>query len=285
MTRKYLTPVVIVAVALLCTAYECDNCNSSGSSGGSSGGGNSGDSGGSTTTITYNASYEFESVNLRYNYSSRHNSWQDMYLDAGDLYQAHGTDPTKLEGVITNLYNILENSDNYSGENKPKVEITFKTSDGKSTTHSCTKDDVGSNYVQNLPNFGTQINSMIVKVESITTPSNALKLCWSKTFDFNQSWWDFVEDKALSGNAKIEVGGYSKCIGSDRIFIARKVADEYVLVSYYEPTLLDGPVIDCDVEIVTTPIVTSPTLEGPIYINGKFDQQVMWAEPVALQVI
>ena len=94
-----------------------------------------------------------------------------------------------------------------------------------------------------------------------------------------------MEDKALSGNAQIEVGGYSKCIGSDRIFIARKIADEYVLVSYYEPTLLDSPVIDCDVEIVTTPIVTSPTLEGPIYINGKFDQQVIWAEPVALQMI
>lgn len=281
MIRKYLTPIVIVAVTLLCTAYKCDNCNSSGSSGG----GNSGNSGGSTTTITYDATYEFESVNLRYDISSTSDSWSKMYQDAGDLYQAHGTDPMELKGVINNLYNILENSDNYSDRNKPKVEITFKTSDGNSTTHPCTKDDVGSNYVQNLPNFGAQINSMIVKVESITTPSNALRLYWSKSFDLNQSWWDFVEDKALSGNAQIEVGGYSKCIGSDRIFIARKIADEYVLVSYYEPTLLDSPVIDCDVEIVTTPIVTSPTLEGPIYINGKFDQQVIWAEPVALQMI
>ena len=272
MVRKYLTPVAIVVVTLLCTAHKCDDSNS---------GGNGGNSGGSTTTTTY----EFESVNLRYDISSSSDSWSKMYQDAGDLYQAHGTDPTKLKGVINNLYNILENSDNYSDRNKPKVEMTFKTSDGNSKTHPCTKDDVGSNYVQNLPDYGAQINSMIVKVESITTPSNALRLYWSKSFDLNQSWWDLVEDKALSGNAQIEVGGYSKCIGSDRIFIARKIADEYVLVSYYEPTLLDSPVIDCDVEIVTTPIVTSPTLEGPIYINGKFDQQVIWAEPVALQMI
>lgn len=272
MVRKYLTPVAVVVVTLLCTANKCDDSNS---------GGNSGNSGGSTTTTTY----EFESVNLRYDFSSRHDTWTNMYADAGDLYQAHGTNPTELKGVINNLYNILENSDNYSEDKKPKVEITFKTSDGKTHIHQCTKDDVGSDCVQNLPDFGAQINSMIVKVESITTASNALRLYWSKTFDLQQSTWHFFEDKALSGNARIEVGGYSKCIGSDRILIARKVADEYVLVSYTEPTLFDSPVIDCDVEIVTTPVVTSPTLEGPIYINGKFDQQVMWAEPVALQMI
>lgn len=86
MVRKYLTPVAVVVVTLLCTANKCEDSNS-------------GNSGGSTTTTTY----EFESVNLRYDFSSRHNTWTNMYADAGDLYQAHGTNPTELKGVITIL--------------------------------------------------------------------------------------------------------------------------------------------------------------------------------------
>ena len=283
MRRRYL----FYSIILICTLTSCfSECSSNSGNGG---GGNNGHNGHSPDEperiISNDATYEFESVNLTYDLSNKHNTWTYLYLDTGDLYRAHGTDPTELKGSINNLYNILEYSDDYSESYKPKIEITIQPVGKEAVVHSCTKDDVGANYVCNLPNYGAQINSLIVKVESITTTANQIRLCWSKSFDLHQSWWQSVEDKALSGDAEIVVGGYAKCIASNDILITREVNGEYILVSYTDADFLEGNVIDCDVQITTSPAVTSPTLEGAIYIDGSYDEGIEWEEPTALQIV
>ena len=268
MKRKLIFPLTVAAFILFCTAFECESGSAA--------------SGGREPGTT---SYFFESVDLLYDFSSKNTSWRDMARDAGDLYVAHGTNPTEFKGSISSLYKILENSDNYYADNKPKVEITINTYGGDEITYLCDKYDVGDNYVQNIPDYSGQINSLIVKVESIRTSSNALRLCWSKTFDLQHSSWELYSDKILSGDAQIKVGGYSKCLGSDEVVIVRRRNGEYQVNTFLEPDVLEVSGIDCDVEIVTSPSASSPTLEQPIYINGNYDSHTKWDEPLAIIVV
>lgn len=269
MKQKLMAPLSITIVVLFCTAFECAT-GSSGSSGGNSSG----------TT-----SYYFDSVDLFYDFSSHHSNMTDLYLDAGELYVAHDTNPVELNGHIYSLYKILQNSDNYSAERKPMVKISINTCGGDSVSYLCSKDDLGDSYVQNIPDYGAQINSLKVDVESITTASNALRLCWSKTFDLQQSWWELYSDKILSGEAGIKVKGYVKCIGSDEIIIVRQKNDGYQVNTYLHPDVMEVSSIDCDVEIVITSATDSPTLEQPIYIDGDYNHHVGWDEPLAITII
>ncbi len=264
--KNILFTVVCVFTILTVTAFSCDDNND-----------NSGSS-----EIQYNAIYNFDSVNLKYDFSSADNDLNDIYNDAGDLYVAHGTDPNKTHGTITDLQEILRNSNNYSEDRKPKIAVTINpASGGNIIEHNCQSEDIGSNYISKLPNLDSNISTMIVKVESITTYLNNIRLIWSKTFDFNNGWWDAVEDKALSGRAEITVGGYTKVVGNNRIYLVR-ITDEglYQIVSYMEPEIMTNEVIECDVEIEEAEKNQFPGLsDRPIFKEDKPDGGINWNEP------
>ena len=264
--KNFLFTVVCVFTILTVTAFSCDDNN-----------GNSGSS-----EIQYDATYTFDTVNLKYDFSSAHNGLNNIYSDAEDFYVAHGTDPTKTSGTITELPMILCNSDNYPEERKPQITVTINpASGGDIIEHNCLPEDVGGNYIMNLPDLGPNISTMIVKVESITTYLNNIRLIWSKTFDFNSWWWSGVEDKALSGDAEITVGGYTKVVGNNRIYLVRKTDDgQYKIVSYMEPEISNNGIVECDVEIKSTDNHLFPGIsDRPIFKEDKPDDGLNWDEP------
>lgn len=283
-TIKHFAIIVGTSLIVMSCFKDCNKNNSS--SGSSSEGGNS--SGGSGNTIQYNATYEFESVNLEYDFSGASNGLNNISIDAGEFYQFHGTDPTKTQGTITNLYNIIENVD-FVEENsrKPKIEVTIKPSyGGGDIVHTCSVEDVGSNYVQNLPNIGPNINSIIVKIESITTQANNLRLIWSKTFDLNQQWWESVEDTALSGEAEVRFISYTKIIGGNTILLLRPTGDGcYTIISCVESNVMTNGVVECDIEFIKSNIVNPPGLDRPIFVGGQLVDSVEWVQPLAAQLV
>lgn len=253
------------ATIIFVTASTCDS-NSSGSSGNSS------------TT-----SYEFESVNLFYDFSQ---TTTDPYIDAGEFHAAHGIDPTKTKGKITNLREILLREADYPQYRKPAITITINHSSGEHK-HHCIDSEIGSNRVDNIPDYGANINSLIVEIKSILTEHNQTQMFWSKMFDLNGQWWSSVEDTALSGEAEIKTYGYSKVIGSNLIYQVRKRdRDSYEVVSYIEPAIMTGEVINCDVEFVTSEPPRFPIIgDLPIYRNGERDYSIKWSEPESVKFL
>ena len=259
----------LATLMILSTASICENSN---------------DGGSSNELITY----EFESVALKYNIGDIDSSTHMFLNDLGELSVAHYLDGTQTQGTISNLTDILCNAENYDGDKKPCISVTiYPASGGNPYVHNCTKDDVGNNYVQNIPNYGTNINSLIVKVESITTEANQMRLKWSKSFDLNQQWWESIEDTALSGEAKITVAGYTKVMDNGRILVVRMTEEGYYqIVSYAEPELLNEyGVVDCDVEIVSSNSTSSPSIKfRPIFKEGSMDGTLSWSEPEAIML-
>lgn len=270
MIGKIFISFVAAAVFLCINSPSCTTNN---------GGGNGSSTSSGTTT------YSFESVKLFYDFSNSQNSWAAKLLDAGDLHQAHSTDPSAFSGSINSLSRILEKSDNYIAERKPKVEIIINSFSDGDTTFVCTKDDVSDTYVQNIPDYGCQIQSLIVKVQSIMTPSNNLILRWEKTFDLQGEWWSLNSSRILEDNATITVGGYTKYAASNEVIIVRVRNGEYQVNTYLQPDVLEVSGLDCDVEFVTTPATSSPTLEQPIYNDGNYDELLLWDEPLAISDI
>lgn len=266
---KHFASIFSFAAAIIfVTASTCES-NSSGSSGNSS------------TT-----SYEFESVNLHYNFSQ---TSPNPLQDAGEFHAAHGIDPTRASGTITNLRDIISRESYYPHNRKPSITITINLAsenDGY-IEHTCTDSDISSNRVDNIPDCGANISSLIVKIESIITESNQIKMVWSKMFDLNGQWWSSVEDTALSGEADINICGYSKVIGSNLIYQVRKRdRDSYEVVSYIEPAIMTGEVINCDVEFVTSEPPRFPIIgDLPIYRNGERDYSIKWSEPESVKFL
>lgn len=281
--KRTLFSLGIASVVILSTSGACD---SSGSGSGSSGGG--------SQTITNDAIYTFESVNLRYDFSSKHNAWNDMYYDASELYVAHDVDPTKLSGTITRLNRILLNENNYPTERKPEIKVTINPAGYDPVIHICSANDIGENFIGNLPNYGVAVNSLIVSVKSITTssfPAHGLSLCWSKSFDLNQEWWDFYGDQNLNGNASVTVLGYTKSSLDGDIVLLRRVGgiNEYQLVTYGEDLsdlYSNNGVFECDVEFLPPNNHNNPHIwDAPIFIEDGFDNNATWNAPEAATII
>ncbi len=271
---KHVVFILATSIISMSSLSECSNS--------SSGSGNTG--------IQYDATYTFESVNLKYDFSV--DEYDDNFMlvqqDAGEFYQAHDTDPTTTSGEITDLCKILQRSDNYNNERKPKITATIRpASGGAPIVHNCSPNDVGNNYVQNLPNLGSNISSILIKVESITTEANQLRLIWSKSFDLNQQWWENIEDTALSGDAEITVGGYTKVMSDNKIFLLRQTDEGYyVIVSYIDEDIMNDGEVDCDVQIIRSrPIPPPGDLDRPIFMDGRLTDSVGWDEPLVGQIV
>lgn len=261
-----LTVVIVFTTASICDSSSGDNSPEG------------------SNTETYN----FESVELQYDFSNVGSIFNDITQDAREFYEAHNTDVMATKGTINNLRNIIWKVNEYDEEHKPCIIVKIKPASGGDTvTYECKSDDVGNNYVSNLPNYGVNVSSIIVMVESITTEANGIRLKWSKGFDLNQQWWESIEDTALSGDAEITVTGYTKVMDNGRILVVRMTEDGYYqIVSYAEPELLNEyGVVDCDVEIVSSNSTSSPSIKfRPIFKEGSMDGTLSWSEPEAIML-
>lgn len=210
-----------------------------------------------------------------------------MYIDAGELYVAHDVNPTELSGAITRLNTILYNESNYPEERKPEIKVTINPVGYAPVVHLCSANDVYEKGIANLPNYGINVSSFIVSVKSITTstePAHGLTLCWSKSFDLNQQWWDYYSDKNLIANASVTVLGYTKSTLSDNIVLLRKgkSMDEYRLVASGSEILGHNKdrIIECDVEFLLPEKYNIPSvLDSPIYVGNGFNRHVSWDSP------
>ena len=257
------------------TANTCESSsNGSGSSGGSAG--------------PKTATYTFDKINLSYNLDPAQNQWGPLTADIGELAVAHGLDGTTSKGVITNLQEILRNEDRYPDARKPEIKITIQPQGEDPVTQVCSQSDVGENYIQNIPDYGANINSMVVSIKSITTVAHKVQLCWSKTFNLNQQWWDNYSDKDLSMTAKVTVGAYTKCSSTNHTALLRSTGDgeEYDVLDVGEDVCLEEDIVECEVDpIPAEEVLLSPTLDRPIYINGNFTTQYEWKKPIAVVIL
>lgn len=266
-----LFPLAITTLFFFCTAGTCNNPGSSTS-------GSGGDD--VFQPIRSDATYEFKSVKLLYDFRYLDNSFNFMNGDAGELYQAHDVDPTKFYGSITNLRNILLNEDNYELEYKPSITIKFFPQNEGPIRHCCTLNDIGENYITNCPNYGANLNSFIVCIKSIKTQEHGLTLYWSKTFDLNNSWWDSYDvDHNLNGTADITVTSYSKSDLQEGYVLIRKKGNAYELLACAENVEISNGTIECDVEIVFDEEFIEPTLNKDLIINGERVDDVVWDGP------
>ena len=76
-----------------------------------------------------------------------------------ELGNAHSLVGTELSGSIDNLVNILQHIDNYPKERQPEIKVTIKPTGENPVEHICNKNDIGNNYVTNLPNYGINVNT------------------------------------------------------------------------------------------------------------------------------
>lgn len=267
---KMLFPVMIIALFFFCTASTCSD------SGSSTSGGNDGPD----PIVGYNATYEFNSVNLLYDFSYLDNSFNFMNYDAAELYRAHDVDPTKFDGSITNLRNIVFYEDNYDWEHKPSITIQFFPQGGNPLRHGCSLNDVGDKYIMNCPDFGANLNSFIVTIKSIKTQEHGLQLFWSKTFDLNNSWWEtYIGDHNLNGNADITVTSYTKSDLREGHILLRREGDAYELLACAADVELNDGIIECDVEIVFHEEFIEPTLDRDIIVDGEPVDDIVWDAP------
>ncbi len=270
--RKSLYTLGVILVFILSTSGSCDNSSSSG---------------GSDGTIKNNACYSFDRVYLLYDFSSKHNTWNNMYYDASELFEAHDTDPTSLSGAITRLTTILYNKNNYPDERKPEIKVTINPVGYEPVIHFCSENDVTDDKIGNLPDYGRDVSSFIVSIKSITTtsyPAHGLTLCWSKTFQLNQQWWDYYKDKNLNAKANVTVLGYTKNSLSKNVVLLRKEKsiDGYRLIES-EPQLFDfdeDEIIECEVEFLPPEKYDIPSvLNAPVYVGKDFNKLVSWESP------
>ncbi len=264
--KRTLYLLILSGIVLVSSASSCD-----------------GDSNGSNQTVQNDATYEFESISLMYDIPQKLDDFTRLDGDLGELSIAHGINGTEFQGVINDLNSILVNEGNYPVNRKPEIKITMKLYDNTMIEHYCSKNDIGNNYVQNIPNYGANIINLQVSVKSILTSLHSLQLCWKKTFDLtNSQWWEPNLDKALSGNADVDVIGYTKYAGSDGQYFVRNKNGTYEMASYVHedmfPDLFEAEII------VTTPEITPPNMFKPIYVGGELNEDVEWDSPGIVEI-
>ena len=273
---EFFLPFSLLFTVIVATANTCE----SSSGGSSSSGGESGQRGTKT--------YTFSQIKLSYDLRPEEDTFLSLSADIGELAQAHGVDGTKKSGVITNLQEILRNEDRYPDARKPEIKITIQPQGEDPVTQVCSQSDVGENYIQNIPDYGANINSMVVSIKSITTIAHKVQLCWSKTFNLNQQWWDNYSDKDLSMTAKVTVGAYTKCSSTNHTALLRSTGDgeEYDVLDVGEDVCLEEDIVECEVDpIPAEEVLLSPTLDRPIYINGNFTTRYEWKKPIAVVIL
>ena len=272
---KLFLPFGMLLTVIVSTANTCESSSSgSGSSGGGSG--------------PKTATYTFDNIKLSYDLESAQKEWESLTADLGELAIAHGLNGTKSWGAITNLQEILRNEDQYPDDCKPEIKIKIQPQGEDPVTHLCSQSDVGDNYVQNIPDYGANINSMVVSIKSITTVAHKVQLCWSKTFNLNQQRWDDYPDKNLNITANVTVGAYVQCPSTNHTALLRSTGDgeEYDVLDVDEDVCLEEDIVECEVEpIPIEDVLLSPTLDQPIYINGIFTTQYEWKRPIAVVIL
>lgn len=272
---KLILPFGWLITVIVTTANTCESSSSG-----------SGSSGGGVGPKT--ATYTFDKVNLSYNLEPAQNQWGTLTTDIGELAMAHGLDGTTLKGAITNLQEILRNEDRYPDARKPEIKITIQPQGEDPMIHYCLQSDIGGNYVQNIPDYGANVNSMVVSIKSITTEARKVQLCWSKTFNLTQQWWDNYSDKDLSMTATVTIGAYTKCSSTNHTALLRSTGDgeEYDVLDVDEDICLEEDIVECEVDpIPVEEVQLSPTLDRPIYINGDFTTQFEWKRPIAVVIL
>lgn len=271
--KKIVTFFVYIGCFLLLTSSSCSD------SGSNSGSGNS-------QEIQYDQTYEFKSVNLKYDLSQYNNWNNNIYSDMAELGNAHSLVGTELSGSIDNLVNILQHIDNYPKERQPEIKVTIKPTGENPVEHICNKNDIGNNYVTNLPNYGINVNTLIISVKSITTLEHQIQLCWSKSFDLNQQWWENYSDKYLHGAAEVKIGFYVKSNLSDDLLVMREVDGKHILYPVNGINSFEDGFIECDFEITNSSEsdIITPTLEGPVYINGTTSSNIAWDKPTVVRL-
>lgn len=266
---RHVLHVFCVSLAyILSTASACD--------------GDSSGSGGGSDEIRNDATYEFEKVNLVYEIPEESGTLTSIYVDLGELSMAHWIDGTKLNGTITDLNNILYFEEDYPEDRKPEIKVTMKLYDNTIVEHKCSKHDIGNNYVQNIPNYGANVINLTVSVKSIKTTLHNMQLCWTKAFDLtNTQWWDPNLDKALSGDAKVTILGYTKYLGDDDQLFVRDKNGTYEIATYIKDySLINTPDTNLIIELPDTP----PIKAMPIYKEGKIADDIEWDSPIAVRV-
>ena len=273
--KKIITIFFYVGTFLLLTSGSCSDS-----------GADSGSGSGNSQEIRYDQTYEFKSVNLKYDLSQYNNWNNNLYSDMAELSIAHSVPGNELAGSVDNLVNILQYVENYPVERQPEIKVTIKPAGEYPVEHICDKNDIGNNYVTNLPNYGINVNSLIVSVKSITTTEHQIQLCWSKSFDLNQQWWDNYSDKYLNGAAEVNIGFYVKSKLSDDLLVMREVEGKYFLYPVNGIDVNGDEVVECDFEIVNSSEyeIVTPTLEGPVYVNGTPSSDIVWDKPTVVRL-
>lgn len=268
--NSFSLPLFLMALFILLTSENCSNSSSS--------------SGSDACSPSSIRSYEFERVYLKYDFSGKHNMWNNLYLDAGDLAMAHYTDGTQLSGYIDNLYDILANEANYPNERKPEIRLTFKPVSCEDKVVICKQADVSINAIDNVPEYGVGLSSLIIKIKSIKTYSHNLQLVWSKTFDINQQWWDSVKDKDIVAGGSVSIESYTKSEVEQGLVLIRPKDEDYEVVG----NCCEGNMIyipsDFDLEDSDEEWVSPPTLDGKVYIEGEYSDDYVWDKPIAVDL-
>ena len=274
--------ISVSTVIIFLTAGKCN-----------SGSGNSSNNGGNKTR-----DYTFESVALSYSLSNDF----DRTGDLGDLYAAHGVDPTKTQGVITSLAEILRYEDNYSEERKPSIEFTINPVGEESKSWPCHNGDVGDNYIKDVPDYGPRIGTATIEIKSVVTYHLKKQLRWTKTFYVNEQWWDDIDNGLCVEGLILDAYVKSYC-PSGSGWVGPQEEEEHT--GPQDEPEDDGEDWDCEIielgddvdinedeEGVEIEVIEeeeysaiTPTLDRPIYINGDYSNTAEWNSPKTVKIV
>ena len=88
-------------------------------------------------------------------------------------------------------------------------------------------------------------------------------------------------DKALSGDAKVTILGYTKYLGDDDQLFVRDKNGTYEIATYIKDySLINTPDTNLIIELPDTP----PIKAMPIYKEGKIADDIEWDSPIAVRV-
>ena len=256
----------LLAIFLVSTSGSCG-----------SGSGSRGGEGVNKQTLT------FSKVNLHYNFSNYGDKWTSYADDYSELAYYHGIDAAKKIGRISSLYEIVryqhEIKDN---ERKPEIKFTFNKVDNSLEELIFKPEQVGDNYLSEVPMYN-DFNTLTLSIKSTVTEKNKLQLCWTKVFDMSILSWGQIDNSDLSEMAvMVSLPSYTKCVGRNDGLLVRPVDAGYKLAAYSDLSLNGGEqfILYSDDEL----ILSSSTLNRPIYYGGELSSEMKWSEPLMLLV-
>lgn len=257
-------------------------------------GGGGGGGGGGTTPPKKPCSEVYKDITRRFLINELRlkydmSNYSSSSIDNGDMMQlqaAHGEFYQK-KGEIRDLMVIVQgNNYVYDDYRKPVCKITVA---GTNCTGTITKnytsiDDVLGNNVKDIPDFGNQLQSMKFEIKTIQTAGHALQLAWTASLDRKQASGYVIVD----ANAKITCTRSAFYITGplrDLLPVRQNLSEDGILIYNPLENCVRKVAISDDIQYIVSdePVNVSPTLQKPIYSGGKFEDAVLWKEPMMLE--